>query len=80
MDNGKPIRFVEIINYSGTTLDPLEIFISNGMAVELPNNVTISASHSALLPDVPALPLLTEKSQHAHVFPNLSNRALILVG
>jgi HTH-type transcriptional regulator, global nitrogen regulator NrpRI len=32
LDNGKPIRFVEIINYDGTTLDPLEVFISSGMA------------------------------------------------
>jgi repressor of nif and glnA expression len=27
----RPTRFVEIIHYSGTTLDPLEIFISSGM-------------------------------------------------
>lgn len=29
--NGKPSRFVEIIKYSGTSLDPLEIFIKGGM-------------------------------------------------
>lgn len=28
---GKPTRFVAIINYNGTTLDPLEIFIKSGM-------------------------------------------------
>jgi len=27
----KPTRFVEIIHYSGTTLDPLEVFIRSGM-------------------------------------------------
>jgi repressor of nif and glnA expression len=27
----KPIRFVQMINYDGTTLDPLEIFIGSGM-------------------------------------------------
>ena len=27
----KPIRFVEIINYDGTSLDPLEIFVRSGM-------------------------------------------------
>jgi repressor of nif and glnA expression len=27
MRNGKPTRFVEIIHYDGTTLDPLEVFI-----------------------------------------------------
>jgi HTH-type transcriptional regulator, global nitrogen regulator NrpRI len=29
--NKKPTRFVEIINYEGTSLDPLEIFIRSGM-------------------------------------------------
>jgi hypothetical protein len=29
--DGKPQRFVEIITYSGTTLDPLEVFIKSGM-------------------------------------------------
>ena len=29
--DGKPTRFVAIINYNGTTLDPLEIFIKSGM-------------------------------------------------
>ncbi|MCB2189109.1 MAG: DUF128 domain-containing protein [Deltaproteobacteria bacterium] len=28
---GKPLRFVQIINYDGTTLDPLEIFIKGQM-------------------------------------------------
>jgi repressor of nif and glnA expression len=28
---GKPIRFTSLINYDGTTLDPLEIFIKSGM-------------------------------------------------
>jgi hypothetical protein len=29
--NHRPSRFVEIINYDGTTIDPLEIFIKSGM-------------------------------------------------
>lgn len=29
--SGKPTRFVELIHYEGTTLDPLEIFIRSGM-------------------------------------------------
>jgi HTH-type transcriptional regulator, global nitrogen regulator NrpRI len=29
--DGRPVRFVELINYTGTTLDPLEIFIQAGM-------------------------------------------------
>lgn len=31
IDNGKPSRFVEIIKYDGTSIDPLEIFIKSGM-------------------------------------------------
>jgi len=29
--DGKPIRFVEIIRYDGTSIDPLEVFIRSGM-------------------------------------------------
>lgn len=29
--NRKPVRFVEIIRYNGTSLDPLEVFIRSGM-------------------------------------------------
>ena len=31
IENRKPTRFVAIINYDGTTLDPLEIFVKSGM-------------------------------------------------
>lgn len=31
LHRGKPVRFVAIINYDGTSLDPLEIFIKSGM-------------------------------------------------
>lgn len=31
MQDYRPTRFVEIIHYSGTTLDPLEVFIRSGM-------------------------------------------------
>jgi hypothetical protein len=31
IEKGEPVRFVEIINYSGTSIDPLEIFIQSGM-------------------------------------------------
>ncbi|MDP2744624.1 MAG: NrpR regulatory domain-containing protein [Dehalococcoidia bacterium] len=31
MRNGKPLRFVEIINYAGSSLDPSEIFITSRM-------------------------------------------------
>jgi repressor of nif and glnA expression len=31
MRNGQPTRFVEIIHYDGTSIDPLEVFIRSGM-------------------------------------------------
>ncbi len=31
IEQSKPTRFVEIINYDGTSIDPLEIFIQSGM-------------------------------------------------
>jgi repressor of nif and glnA expression len=31
LKNGKPSRFVDLIHYEGTTLDPLEVFIRSGM-------------------------------------------------
>ncbi len=31
LENGEPVRFVALINYDGTSLDPLEIFIKSGM-------------------------------------------------
>lgn len=31
IEDGKPIRFVEIIYYDATTIDPLEVFIRSGM-------------------------------------------------
>lgn len=32
LNNGHPTRFVELINYDGTSIDPLEVFIRSGMA------------------------------------------------
>jgi repressor of nif and glnA expression len=32
LQNGRPTRFVELINYDGTSIDPLEVFIRSGMA------------------------------------------------
>ncbi|VGO16132.1 hypothetical protein PDESU_04722 [Pontiella desulfatans] len=32
LQNSHPTRFVEVINYDGTTIDPLEVFIRSGMA------------------------------------------------
>lgn len=32
LNNGAPVRFVEIIHYDGTSIDPLVVFIRSGMA------------------------------------------------
>lgn len=49
---GKPTRFVEIIHYVGTTLDPLEVFIRSGMTdyvgATLAGNGRIGASFREL--------------------------------
>ena len=48
MKNRKPVRFTQLINYDGTTLDPLEIFIKGKMTsvskVVSTGNGTIGAS------------------------------------
>ena len=31
LQNGKPVRFMEVIHYDGTSIDPLEVFIRSGM-------------------------------------------------
>ena len=31
MHKGRPVRFTEIINYDGSSIDPLEVFIKGGM-------------------------------------------------
>lgn len=41
MDNGRPLRFTDIINYAGSTLDPHEVFIRSKMT-----SVTASAQGS----------------------------------
>jgi repressor of nif and glnA expression len=30
MVNGKPLRFVDMISYEGTTISPLELFVRSG--------------------------------------------------
>jgi len=48
ISKGEPLRFIEIINYDGTSIDPLEIFIKGGMTsvknVILTGNGKIGAS------------------------------------
>lgn len=48
ISKGQPLRFIEIINYDGTSIDPLEIFIKGGMTsvknVTLTGNGRIGAS------------------------------------
>lgn len=51
---GKPTRFVAIINYNGTTLDPLEIFIKSGMTRYKEATVTGNGLIGASFREVPA--------------------------
>lgn len=52
--DGEAVRFVEIIHYDGTTLDPLEIFIRSGMTDYLGAIGTGSGRIGAGLRDMPA--------------------------
>jgi repressor of nif and glnA expression len=51
---GEPTRFVEIIHYDGTTLDPLEVFIRAGMTDYLGATRTGNGKIGAGLREVPA--------------------------
>lgn len=52
--DGKPTRFVAIINYNGTTLDPLEIFIKSGMTNYKEATLTGNGLIGASFREVPA--------------------------
>jgi HTH-type transcriptional regulator, global nitrogen regulator NrpRI len=60
MHKGRPVRFTEIINYDGSSIDPLEVFIKGGMTsvntAVLTGNGKIGASFrevpSAAIPSV----------------------------
>ncbi len=55
--DGKPVRFVELIAYSGTTIDPLEFFINAGMTRVRECAKTGSGIVGASFREVPAVAL-----------------------
>ena len=57
MRKGQPLRFTHIIQYAGTTLDPLEIFIKAGMTSVLGAARTGSGLVGASFREVPAASL-----------------------
>lgn len=54
LEDGEARRFVEIIYYNGTTLDPLEVFIKSGMTDYLGATATGSGLIGASFREVPA--------------------------
>ncbi|MBM4016757.1 MAG: DUF128 domain-containing protein [Planctomycetes bacterium] len=64
--DGEPRRFTHIIQYSGTTLDPIEIFIKAGMASVLEASRTGNGLIGASFREVPAvaLPHVRKVIQH----------------
>ena len=54
LNHKKPIRFVEIIRYDGTSLDPLEIFIRSGMTDYTGATETGNGKIGASFREVPA--------------------------
>jgi len=65
MSNGRPLRFVELIYYSGSSLDPSEIFIRAGMTSVNQVKATGNGEILANFREIPAacLPLTTEISR-----------------
>lgn len=57
LERGKPSRFTEIINYDGSSLDPLEIFIRSGMTSVLTAARKGSGVLGASFREVPAIAL-----------------------
>jgi len=57
MEKGKPKRFIQIINYDGTSLDPLEIFIRGHMTDVLQAAKTGSGVIGASFREVPTIAL-----------------------
>lgn len=53
--DGKPRRFVAIINYDGTSLDPLEIFIKSGMTDYIGATTSGSGQIGASFREMPAV-------------------------
>lgn len=54
-ENGEPLRFTELIEYSGTTIDPLEIFIASKMTSVRDVASTGSGKILAGFRDIPAV-------------------------
>ncbi|MGA1823976.1 MAG: DUF128 domain-containing protein [bacterium] len=55
--NGKPARFTELINYNGTSLDPLEIFIKGQMTSVAKTAETGNGIIGASFREIPAIAL-----------------------
>lgn len=55
--DGQPVRFVELIEYSGTTVDPLEVFIRSGMTQVMACARTGSGVIGASFREVPSVAL-----------------------
>ncbi|HNR12320.1 MAG TPA: NrpR regulatory domain-containing protein [Thermodesulfobacteriota bacterium] len=55
MHNRMPVRFTQIINYDGTSIDPLEIFIKGGMTAAYQASLTGNGKIGASFREVPSV-------------------------
>jgi repressor of nif and glnA expression len=55
LDKGRPVRFTEIINYDGSSIDPLEIFIKGGMTSVCQTVLTGNGRIGASFREVPSV-------------------------
>ncbi len=57
LNKGRPVRFTEIINYDGSSIDPLEIFIKGGMTSVNQTVLTGNGRIGASFREVPSVAL-----------------------
>ncbi len=57
MAKGKPLRFTEVINYDGSSIDPLEIFVKGGMTSVSQAALTGNGKIGASFREVPSIAL-----------------------
>ena len=77
--NGKPTRFTQIINYNGTTLDPLEIFIKGKMTSVAKTARTGNGIIGASFREIPAV-ALPEANKLKKKLDKIGLNGILLIG
>ena len=77
--NGKPIRFTDLISYSGSTLDPLEVFSAKGLSSVL--NV-VETGNGYILANFREIPMdaLTKAKERLQKAEEIGIKGTIMIG